>query len=95
MTRGTQNITGRIYWYKGTENNSASGAFTYSYRGGEGYEGHNSGTYHNQCKFTFDASKTWSGSTSSASPYTATMGSGTPLSINPEHITVKAWKRLS
>ena len=93
MTRGTQNITGYIQWYKGTENNSSSGAFTYSYRGGEGYEGHNSGTYHNQCKFTFDASCSWTGSTSSASPYTTAMGSGTPISINPEHITIKAWKR--
>ena len=32
---------------------------------------------------------------SSVSPYTTAMGSGTPLTINPEHITVKAWKRLS
>ena len=32
---------------------------------------------------------------SSASPYTTAMGSGTPLTINPEHITIKAWKRLS
>lgn len=95
MTRGTQNITGYIYWYKGTENNSASGAFEYSHRGGEGYEGHNKGTYHNQCKFIFDASKTWNGSTSSASPYTTAMGSGTAITVNPEHITVRAWKRLS
>lgn len=28
-------------------------------------------------------------------PYTQNLGSGTPLTINPEHITVKAWKRLS
>ena len=32
---------------------------------------------------------------SSASPYTMAMGSGIPISINPEHITVKAWKRLT
>lgn len=32
---------------------------------------------------------------SSVSPYTTAMGNGTPLTINPEHITVKAWKRLS
>lgn len=35
------------------------------------------------------------GETSSASPYTSAMGDGTPISINPEHITVKAWKRLT
>ena len=28
-------------------------------------------------------------------PYTQTLGNGTPISINPEHITIKAWKRLS
>ncbi|MCF2626277.1 hypothetical protein I6E17_08940 [Fusobacterium perfoetens] len=33
--------------------------------------------------------------TSYVSPYTTNMGNGTPISINPEHITVKAWKRLS
>lgn len=33
--------------------------------------------------------------TSSSAPYTTAMGSGTPLTINPEHITIKAWKRLS
>ena len=43
----------------------------------------------------FKASRNWTGSTSSASPYTSAMGSGTPISINPEHITIKAWKRLS
>lgn len=28
-------------------------------------------------------------------PYTQNLGNGTPLSINPEHITVRAWKRLT
>lgn len=35
------------------------------------------------------------GNTSSASPYTTQMGNGTAITINPEHITVRAWKRLS
>lgn len=35
------------------------------------------------------------GNTGTASPYTETLGRGTPISINPEHITVKAWKRLT
>lgn len=34
-------------------------------------------------------------STSSASPYTQNLGDGTPITINPTHITLKAWKRLS
>lgn len=33
--------------------------------------------------------------TGNSAPYTSVMGSGTPITINPEHITVKAWKRLS
>ncbi len=33
--------------------------------------------------------------TGTASPYTQNLGNGTPITINPEHITVKAWKRLS
>lgn len=45
--------------------------------------------------YTIKTSSVDSMSTSPASPYTTAMGNGTPLSINPEHITVKAWKRLS
>lgn len=45
--------------------------------------------------FDFKASRSWTGSTSSASSYTTAMGSGTAITINPEHITIKAWKRLS
>ena len=33
--------------------------------------------------------------TGSSAPYTTAMGPGTPLNINPEHITIRAWKRLS
>lgn len=33
--------------------------------------------------------------TGTASPYTANLGSGTPLTINPAHIILKAWKRTS
>lgn len=35
------------------------------------------------------------GSTGTASPSTESLGSGTPITVNPEHITVRAWKRLS
>ena len=43
----------------------------------------------------FQASKGWTGSTSSASPYTTALGSGTPITVTPAYITVRAWKRLS
>lgn len=41
---------------------------------------------------TLDINASTSGT---ASPYTSAMGSGTALTINPAHITVKAWKRLT
>lgn len=98
MTRGSMNITG-THSFTGAENShfwgSATGAFTTLNRiasGAFGFYGHfqdvNDG-------FKFDASRSWSGSTSSASPYTTAMGNGTPLTINPEHVTIRAWKRLS
>ena len=45
--------------------------------------------------FDFTASKSWTGSTSSASPYTTALGNSTPLTIEPSYITLKFWKRLS
>ena len=33
--------------------------------------------------------------TGTASPYTQNLGSGTPISINPTYITIRAWKRLT
>ena len=89
MTRGSMNITGTITT-DGQNNAGITGAF-YVNGSSHSANGDSSGGY----KVYFDASRSWSGSTSSASPYTTAMGSGTPISINPEHITVKAWKRLS
>ena len=43
----------------------------------------------------FQASKSWTGATSNASPYTNPLGSGTALNIQPAYITLKFWKRLS
>ena len=43
----------------------------------------------------FKASRNWTGSTSSASPYTQSLGSGTALNIQPSYITLKFWKRLT
>lgn len=41
----------------------------------------------------WDTSAAGGENTDTASPKTEVLGSGTPLSINPEHITIKAWKR--
>ena len=95
MTRGSMNITGSV---KGTGEAAAfespSGAFTGSTTSAPIISW--TSNYPGLVRYlTLDASRSWTGSTSSASPYTTAMGSGTPLTINPEHITVKAWKRLT
>lgn len=92
MTRGTMNITGYI--------NYVAHDLDYGMNSGGAFRNSNKGTGNaggrGPCNAViFDASRNWTGSTSSSSPYTTAMGSGTPLSINPEHITIKAWKRLT
>ena len=97
LTRGTMDIIGSISaldedWGL-VENPIAIGAF-YAGTSRAGYIG--TGVPNRPSSdLAFQASRSWTGSTSSASPYTTNMGNGTPLTINPEHITIKAWKRLS
>ena len=90
MTRGTMNITGQFATE--VEGYQPSGAFYIN-----GSVVNKSGNLGGETDelIKFDASRAWTGSTSSASPYTSAMGNGTPLTINPEHIIIKAWKRLS
>lgn len=87
MTRGTMNITGSC-----TGDSASIISMSGCLVKGSGNGSDNNGRGQ-QNHWTFDASRSWTGSTSSASPYTVTMGSGTPITVNPEHITVKAWKR--
>lgn len=84
-TRGTMNITGTFYnsnWKQMLNGSSpyasSSGAFTNTNEGGTG--GSNWGT--NGGIFTFDASRTWSGSTSSNGAHTHTI-SGTSDTVQP------------
>ena len=86
LGRGTQEITGSIP----IEGNSVTGAF---YASSESITG--SQSVGSDTKVYFKASRTWSGVSTPASPYTLPLGNGTPLIINPAHITLKAWKRLS
>ena len=46
-------------------------------------------------KAIFDASRSWSGNTSTASINTNALGSGSAISNLPSFITVKMWRRLS
>ena len=92
LTRGTMEITGS---FRGSGNYSGvtgTGAFASSTNDGINVS---SGAEYHTFTAKLVASRSWTGSTSSASPYTSAMGNGTPLTINPEHITIKAWKRLS
>ena len=93
LGRGTQEITGQIN-YDRTPVKSASGAFVASYNGEKVVH---SGTdpYQYYDRTTFTASRTWTGMSTSASPYTSTLGSGTTLDITPAYYTVHVWKRLS
>ena len=95
MTRGTMEITGTLQGVYGEgweSSNSPTGAF-YHYENGSAK--YNMEAWQKQGTFAFKASRSWSGSTSSASPYTTAMGNGTAISINPSYITVRAWKRLT
>lgn len=93
MTRGTMNITGK--WTAGKLCDTAPVVSGALYNSGGNTNMTGNGFTGTPFGIGLDASKSWTGSTSSASPYTTAMGSGTPVEINPEHITIKAWKRLS
>ena len=95
LGRGTMNITGTFNARALTGNDgTGTGAFTFGSETNlltsQPYE---------QTKtsfgFTFDASKAWTGMSTSASPFTSALGSGTALDITPAYYTVNIWKRLS
>ena len=94
LTRGTMNITGAISSSgTGACFESPSGAF---YGDSKSYGVAAYGSYYNLIKrLEFSADRNWTGSTGTATPYTQNLGSGTPLTINPTYITIRAWKRLT
>ena len=91
-SRGTMNITGNVAIELGKH--ISGGAF---YIDQINSINNNSGAPDGSTDdmLNFDASRTWSGSTSSASPYTQNLGSGTAITLNPSYITIRTWKRLS
>ena len=96
-TRGSMNITGN---FGGTDVQSGyygNGAFAVNSWGNWSDEGgkYQSGYGKNM---NFDASRTWSGSTSANGQHTHTIGntgSGLPLNIMPPYQTVYMWKRTA
>ncbi len=97
MTRGTMEITGKVSGFGATAGGYFSGASGAFYVDSQHRAATVTDAYFNGGSYSayLSASRSWTGSTSSASPYTTAMGSGTAISINPEHITVRAWKRLT
>ena len=93
-TRGSMNITG---WHDSGDSEGVSGgAFTISYRPST-FNARMQGGSQNTV-VNFDASRSWSGSTSANGQHTHTIGntgSGLPLNIMPPYTTVYAWRRTA
>ena len=92
LGKGTQEITGEL----GKINYNSSGvnptgAF-YSVSSGINVS---SGAEYRTAFINFQASRTWTGMSTSANPSTENLGTGTSLNIQPEFITLKFWKRLT
>ena len=93
-TRGTMNITGTFFSEANGGGYPYSGAFYYNgsgYRGVDGNDGDNART-------VFDASRSWSGSTSSNGNHQHTIGnngSGTAFNIMPPYIVAYVWRRTA
>ena len=93
-TRGNMNITGRVC---GVNNGGEQGAFT---RDGvnRAYMHINDSQYNDIAFWNFDASKSWTGSTSTEGNHTHTIGntgSSLPLNIMPPYQTVYMWRRTA
>ena len=107
-TRGSMNITGTFNasWERNVTT-IATGAFSY-YTGGGNNEADGGGSPNRV--WSFDASKSWTGSTSTAGNHTHTLttsssgththttnntGGSVPLNIMPPYTTVYAWRRTA
>lgn len=93
-TRGSMNITGSFTATTQGAGISVSGAFT-----GANIGSGDDGYIDNELKrYTLDASRSWSGSTSANGSHTHTIGntgSGLPLNIMPPYKTVYMWQRTA
>ena len=89
LSRGSMNITGRLGYPTTEGSNFGEGAFSMSLSTG----GRSAGGGGNAIKWDFDASRTWTGTTSTASPYTQALGNSKPIDIMPPFINVHMWRR--
>ena len=94
-TRGSMNITGRFQSYDVGEREPATGSFSDSVYTNVKVSG---GSMGYDTRVNFNASSTWSGSTSANGQHTHTIGntgSGLPLNIMPPYQTVYMWRRTA
>lgn len=89
LSRGTMNIIGSGS-SMGYNTQTVSGAYVKTSRVGSVTDGSV-----DVCNINFDASKNWTGSTSSASPQTSALGSGQAFDITPSYYTCHMWLRLT
>lgn len=90
LGRGTMNITGSLGNPTTEGGNYGNGAFTASYSSG----GRSAGSGGGSVSFSFDASKAWTGTTTSASPYTNYIGNGEAINIMNPYLAINIWKRI-
>ena len=93
LGRGTMEITASFF---GGNRNAGyvSGAYQNNASPPTVWGGGGSGAYINFLG-TFAASRSWTGMSTSAAPYTTNMGDSTPFSNMPPYLVVNIWKRLS
>lgn len=94
LGRGTQEIKGNFFLKGGSgSGHSATGAF-YIGASGVGFQHGQEGSNYDPV-IEFQASKSWTGMSTSAAPFTTNMGSGTAFNNMPPYLVVNIWKRLT
>lgn len=84
-------ITGKVGSFSGNVSSSSEGALKLV----AGDVNIHSGAECRTANLELKASDGWTGMSTSASPYTSALGSGTPLDITPAYYTVHVWKHLT
>ena len=90
LSRGSMNITGTLGSPTKEGPGLGTGAFKVILDSSSGRAAAGGG---GQVQWDFDASRTWTGTTSTASPYTQSLGNSTPIDIMPPYINVHMWRR--